>query len=337
MHLLNTLKQVAAKLPLGRRLVEFRRLRARQDTWSTVHRATFGKTSLALLTNIGLGDIAVAGQICNAFTALCQNAGDPKLGKIVITAGAWPTDFVIEAGDHQVYWWWSMAGRADWLDFFLDKINIKPSVVACLSEYCLNYARRLGCNTVYLPLAAGPDFTDLNLPRKGIGYAGSKGHKDLRQESIIIDPFSGNSEFDWVHDLPTLRDVSKFYNRKQVVLGMTETFQEQAGMVNARFFEVLATGTPFIIHKHRALSQVLGSEYPFQSGSATQTKELCQELLGDYKRHLARFAEYQQLVATQHTYRHRLESLFAFLQAGPSGERAMHQSNITTSFMGDVK
>jgi hypothetical protein len=304
----------ATKVALLKQLIESHRRRNHRANWSTEYRVRFETTSLVVLVNKGLGDNAVAKQICEAFLVSCAETGDPRLGKVVITAGAWPQNFGIERGDHNVYWWWSMGGRTDWLDVFLEDINVKPDLIACLSQPCVEYATRLGFKTLLLPLATGSAFRPLDLSRSGIGYAGSRGHKDSEQEDVIILPFVCNPDFEWVHDLPTLNDVSNFYNRKQIILGMTEVFQERTGMVNARFFEVLATGTPFIIHRNRGLKEVLGFNYPYQSSSASESKTLAEGILGDYKRHLEASKEYQRIVSTQHTFLVRLRTLMASLR-----------------------
>jgi hypothetical protein len=306
--------QAIKRAPGFRQVREYIDHRRQQRKWTTVHRATASKSSLAVFTNIGLGDVAVAEQICQAFRRYCDEAGDPGIGELVITAGAWPPHFGVERGDHNVYWWWSMNGREDWLDAYLAKINVPPDVVACLSGWCTNYAKNLGCRTITLPLAAGTAFTPLSLPREGVGYAGSKLHKDAKQVECMISPFVGTPGFEWVCDLPTLDDVGAFYNRKQIVLGMTESFQEKAGMVNARVFEVLATGSPFIIHRHRALQEVFGFDYPYQSASADQTRAMAQDILTDYEKHLAVFTRYQALIAEEHTYLKRIANLVTFLK-----------------------
>lgn len=311
-HLVQTIKGA----PGLRQLRQHIDRRRQQRKWTTVHRAIAGKSSLAVFTNVGLGDISVAQQLCDAFRRYGEEQGDPRVGKLVITAGAWPVQFDIHPGDHNVYWWWSMNGREDWLDVYLSQINVRPDVVACLSTWCTEYAQRRGCSTITLPLAAGSAFVPLHSQRHGIGFAGTKNHKDSQQVERIVGPFDGAPGFEWVCDLPTVDDVAAFYNRKQIILGMTETSQEKAGMVNARVFEVLATGSPFIIHRHHALNETLGCDYPYQSSSADQTRSLAQDIITHYDEHLKIFARHQAVVASEHTYRQRIASLIGFLRKG---------------------
>ncbi len=304
---------VIASHRVGRNWLEAKRRERRQRDWSTVHRETFATTTLSIHTNVGMGDVMVARQVCQEFASYCEAHGDPKLGHIVVIGGAWPLEFTLPKGDHNIYWWWSMNGRDNWLDQYLDRACVKPDVIACLSRWCCEQAKRSGRRVLYLPLAAGEHFRPLGLSRMGIGYAGSKGHKDVEQVATIVGPFTDGSNFEWASGFTTPQEINEFYGRKQVVLGMTERYQERAGMVNNRVFEVLASGTPFLIHSHRALEEVLGQPYPYQSGTPAQSRERVNEILADYPRHLAVFDRYRQTVEAKHRYRHRLKTLIDFL------------------------
>ncbi|MCE9591631.1 MAG: glycosyltransferase [Planctomycetes bacterium] len=300
--------------PVVGKLIERTRQRRRQRDWATLFTAKVGSTTLRFYTTIGLGDVMIARQFCEAFEEYGKVRGDPGLGKIVISAGAWDTGFKLERGDHVVYWWWSMGRRDDWLAHYLNRVDVKPDVVACLSSHCVHEARSRGQETVYLPLAVGKHFRPAATLRKGIGFAGSKGHKDSTQELAIVRPFADRADFEWVDNLKTPQDLAAFYNRKQIVLGMTETRQEKTGMVNNRVFEVLATATPFILHAHRAIDEVLGVEYPYQSSSPEQTLELADRILNDYARHLSVFTQFSRRVLTSHTYDNRIATLIECLR-----------------------
>jgi hypothetical protein len=297
---------------LGRDWLELKRRERRQRDWSTIHKQSFGTTELSICTTIGMGDVMVAKQVCQEFLHYCERHGDPKLGRIVITGGAWPLEFMLPRGDHNIYWWWSMNGKEDWLDRYLNRVNVKPDAVACLSSWCLTQAKGAGCKTIYLPLAAGSRFAALGLQRAGIGYGGSKGHKDTAQVATVVGPFTSDPEFEWASGFTRPEEINEFYNRKRIVLGMTEKYQEWAGMVNNRVFEVLASGTPFLIHTHRAIEEVLGP-YPYQTASAERSRELADEILADYDRHLAVFDGYRKMVEEKHRYQHRLKTLIDFL------------------------
>lgn len=306
-------KRLIHSTPIGRKWTDARNQAQRQRDWSTVHSSRFGKTEFSMFTSVGLGDVMIAKQICKEFVTYCEQHGDPQLGRIVITAGAWPKGFKVTEGDHNVYWWWSMNGQDDWLETYLAAVNVQPDVVACLSSWCVNYASKVGCRTLYLPLAVGESFQPLQRLRSGVGFAGSKGHKDSPQMEAIVAPFMDQPGFEWATNLSTSGQLSEFYNRKQLTLGMTEIYQEKTGMVNNRVFEVLATGTPFIIHRHRALEEVLEHDFPYQSDSAAQTRRLSEEIFADYPKHLTIFEHYQRIIDSKHRYQHRLGTLLTFL------------------------
>jgi hypothetical protein len=314
MGLKGKVAHVAEQFAIGKRITAAVRLRRVQRDWSTVHRAKARKTTLSIFTNVGRGDMMIAKQCCETFVRYCETVGDPALGNIVITAGAWPLHFRMEKGDHNVYWWWSMNGQEDWLDLYLNNVEIKPDVVACLSFSCMKGAQALGCRTIHLPLAAGERFRPSCTLRNGIGYGGSKKHKDERQVEAITGPFKDDVNFEWVDNLKTPEDLNAFYNRKQIILGMTEAYQEKIGMVNNRVFEVLATGTPFILYRHRTLNETLGFEYPYQSDSYETTKRLADSILVNYSECLERFQQYSREIQTKHTYWHRLGELITFLK-----------------------
>jgi hypothetical protein len=298
---------------LGRSWYEERVRRQRQRDWSKVHEKTFATTTLSIFTTVGMGDVVIAEQFCHEFERYCQSHGDPKLGRIVLCAGAWPVRFELPKGDHNVYWWWSMNGQDDWLSHYLGQINTKPDVVACLSSWCCEQAKALGARTLYLPLAVGEDFKPLGSARSGIGYAGSRGHKDHEQIATVIGPFANDPGFEWASGFVSAHQINEFYNRKSIVLGMTERYQEKAGMVNNRVFEVLASGTPFIIHRHRAIEEVLGQPYPYQSDSPEQSRAVADRIMADYEGHLAIFDQYRGIIDARHRYKHRLKTLIGFL------------------------
>jgi hypothetical protein len=107
--------KIAEQFSAGRRLVEAARLRRVQGDWSTVHRAAGGRNALQIFTTVGLGDVMIAKQCCESFVRYFETSGYSGVGKIVITAGAWPPGFRVEKGDHNIHWWWSMNGQDDWL------------------------------------------------------------------------------------------------------------------------------------------------------------------------------------------------------------------------------
>lgn len=313
MAIKEAIREVVSSHDLGRKWLEARRLQQRRRDWTRVNTKSFESTTLSVFTNIGPGDVIIAQQFCEEFELHCQTYGDPKLGRIVLNAGAWPLELRLPVGDHNIYWWWSMNRQDDWLERYLGGVSVQPDVIACLSAWCCRHSQALGAATLYLPLAAGGHFKPLNLPRRGIGYAGTKNHKDARQMEAIVGPFAESPDFEWATNLKGPGQVNEFYNRKSIVLGMTEKYQEQAGMVNNRVFEVLASGTPFIVHRHRALEEVLGRPFPYQSDSPERSKILACEIMNDFETHLSVFDQYRRTIEDKHLYSHRMKTLIDFL------------------------
>lgn len=298
----------------GKRILDAYRLRRRQKDWSRKIVINFKKTSLVFFHTIGLGDTMIASQYCKAFEEYCKKEGDPKLGKIVFNAGDWSLDFKLERGDINFYWWWSMNFSDSWLDDYISNIDVKPDIICCLSMACLNYAEEKGFKAFLYPLGAGSDFKSLNLDRAGIGYAGLKNQKDAEQEDVVLGPFINQEDFEWVHNLRSAHELNLFYNKKKIILGMTERYQEKFGMVNNRVFEALASATPFIIYKNRGLIETLGFEYPYQTNSFEQTKQIADEILKNYSKYKNEFICYSRIIAEKHSYYKRIKSLVEFIK-----------------------
>jgi hypothetical protein len=290
-------------------ILKERERRVAQRNWTVQLEATAGGTRITFCIPSGLGDRMIARQFLEEFEALAEFRSLGLPPHVVIVAGAWRPEFTAPRGDLNFYWWWSMGGRRDWLSHFLSGINVKPDAILCLSRFCEQEAQSLGLRTIYLPLGVGRHFQPPAVnSRCGIGYAGSKGHKDPEQEATVLGPFLEREDFHWVDNLKSPQELSAFYGERALVLGMTERLQEEMGMVNNRVFEVLATDTPFIIHRHRALEEVLGVDFPWQAGTRGEAEELAEELLGDGEAVL-HFRELGAVVRERHSWRRRIEEL----------------------------
>ena len=302
MSVRHNIKRIIEYIPGGKIIINELIRNRRQKDWSTVLNLRFGRTRLSFYTSIGLGDLMIARQFCESFQNYCEKYGDPYLGSVVICAGAWTPDFRINKGDVNLYWWWSMSGREDWLSNYFANINVKPDAILCLSNKCMIEARKYTDKVLFLPLGVGENFYPLSLTREGIGFAGSKGHKDSFQEDIVLGPFTYNNDLEWVDYIDTDVALNQFYNRKKIILGMTEQTQEYWGMVNNRVFEVLASGTPFIMHKHRTVNETLGFSYPYQTNSKAETKLLANDILDNYPAKLDQFNEFSKIIISNHSY-----------------------------------
>jgi hypothetical protein len=304
---------VRSLLPAGY-LAERERRRA-QVNWTEQLTAAAGGTKITFCIPKGLGDRMIARQFLEEFESLgsMQKLGLPP--RVVIVAGAWSPKFMAPKGDLNLYWWWSMGGRRDWLAHYASEINVRPDLVLCLSDKCAHEAKALGFETLLLPLGVGRHFQPpRNSSREGIGYAGSKGHKDAAQMEVIIGPFQHRSDFRWVDNLGSPAELADFYGSCALVLGMTERLQEEMGMVNNRVFEVLATDTPFLLHRHRHLENLLGFEYRWQASSADEAHALGEEALNapdvfDF------FRQAGASVREKHSWRERLLKLSTHLVA----------------------
>ncbi|MCB0324192.1 MAG: glycosyltransferase family 1 protein [Bdellovibrionales bacterium] len=279
----------------------------------------FESTELRCYT-IGLGDCMVAHQFGSAFLEHCRAQGDPRWGIVTLSGGSHPIVFHAPRTDRNIYWWWSMGRRAEWLSFYLEQTTVRPDVVLCLSPRCMAQAAEHGLQTLLLPLGVGAEFRALALPRRGVGFAGTRNHKDRRQVELLLTPAAQRADFEWSNPRrnKTAADLNRWYNTKRVILGMTEAVQQEWGMVNNRVFEVLASGTALLLPSHPSLAEVLQKPYPYQTASAEQTIELIETLLAkDADSYEEEFRDWSSLVLQHHTYRQRVQTLADFWEAHP--------------------
>ena len=286
--------------------------------WTCEHRAGGPGLEVIIRTNSGLGDVMIARQLKRAFDdALRGGRRVPGVRRMVITGGMWGTMFRLPEADLQVYWWWSMGRSPQWLDEYLSEVSHRPDLILSLSRSCSEELEQRALPHLFLPLATGSAFTppDAGAQRSGVGYAGSRGHKDAEQEAIVVRPFMDRPDFYWVDNLKTPEELAGFYRQRELVLGMTERLQESRGMLNNRVFEVLATDTPFILSRHRYISEFFGLDYPYQTASAQETlalqERITQQAPGE-ARELARHLG--DLVRREHTWSRRIAALLDHLE-----------------------
>lgn len=264
----------------------------------------------------GLGDRMIGRQVGQAFNRYLEKRKDPRLGRIVLSCGRYGSNPV--RGDLNLYWWWSFGPMDDepgrWLDHYLQTVSVIPDVILCPSGRTLEAARDAGFPVVYLPLGAGPDFRPLGLNRTGLGYAGTVGHKPDAQRKAVLGPWLETGDLEWVTDIEIPAALNLWYNTRLVAFGMIRPGQRAWGMVNNRVFEVLASGTPFVVFHHQGMEETLGFEYPLQTSSAEETKRLVRRVQQDPDRALERAREWSERVRAEHSYICRLEHLFDELQ-----------------------
>ena len=258
---------------------------------------------------VGLGDQAVIVQAGNAFLDM----PDPQLGDIVVSFGSTKTALFPKMGDYNV--WWAWGDRTDWINYYLDNVTVEPELCLCPSFEILKQIEESGLNGVYCPVAAGKEFHPLNLKRKGLGYAGLDS-KPFEQMNLILNPIKNRKDFTWQGQKSwvTLEELNVFYNQKQILFGMLNTFHPRLGCLPNRVFETLATDTPLIFPKHSGFKELFNKEYPWQTESREETVKLVNNILDDYEANSETAKLWGKLIRTEHTYKKRLETLFSTLK-----------------------
>ncbi len=262
----------------------------------------------------GMGDLQAAEQFTDAFDAFVKQ-GDPGWGEVVINAGIHGGALESHKGDLNLYWWWTGSDRDDWLDYYVGRANPKPQMILCTSRKMYDHAKKGGYKACYLSGATGPDYFPMDLPRSGTGYCGTKNHKPKAQMDAIIEPAKAFG-FEWKTIVEGGRPVlNRWYNGLSVCLGMTATVTESWGVVPTRTYEVLGGANPYITYRHSTMSDELGFDYPWQSGSAEETTAMLKELVENYGAHKAEFFRYSQIVREKHTWANRMLALRDVLNA----------------------
>lgn len=261
----------------------------------------------------GLGDRMIIRQVGRAIQDYYRQHGDPELGDIVIAAGAMPPAYEPLDGDLNLLWWWSF-GEYDehpeeFLEHYVETTSVRPDIILCLSEKTEREAQQAGFETIRLPLGTYA-FEPLDFNRRGIGYAGTLGHKKSDKEKMMLGPFDDSPKFEAVSHFRYPEELNCWYNTKILTLGMHKEGQKSWGMVNNRVFETLASGTPLVLNNHPNLSDVLGFNYPYQVESQDELVEMVQEMRQMSKEDLSEeFEQYAQKVDEKHNYRKRINKL----------------------------
>lgn len=268
------------------------------------------------LHGYGLGDLMIIRQFGRALQGYFADHGDPELGEIVIATGGHHAAYHPDDGDVNLYWWWSFGGHDDepdgYLKQYVEEAAVEPDVILCPSDRCLNEAQQLGYETLYLPLGTQA-FEPLGFRRSGLGYAGSKGHKRPEKQQRLFGPYYDSDDLEWVSHFVYPEQLNSWYNTKQVTFGLHKEGQRQWGMVNNRVFETLASGTPFVLETHPVVDDVLGFEYPYQSSSPEETRELVERIRANPDEVAAEFESYAHHVREEHSYDQRVRTLIDHL------------------------
>lgn len=278
-----------------------------------------GEKTQLYLFGCGLGDQTVFEQVAYSFFEYIEEFGDPELGRVVISAGVCRTAFMPYRGDFNCHWAWGGSERDNhWLSRVISSISVKPDVFLCASKEVLTEVEEAGHRGLYLPVGVGDVFKPLNLKREGIGYAGLDS-KTAEQKRIVLEPAMKHKGFEWISNkqwgkfLP-LSDLNKWYNGKQILLGMATLQNLNLNLMSNRVFESLASGTPFITYRHKAVEETLGFPYPYQTSTQAETAELIDKILNNFEETLKEFKGYSKQIHEKHHYTKRLATLFKYLQ-----------------------
>lgn len=262
----------------------------------------------------GLGDVMMARQVAAAFGAYLREYGDPEAGAVSLSAGGFMPLSRIEAGDTTIFWWYSFGPMDDSPERFLDDVlepcaDVEFDLLLCGSERIQKEARQAGYDTLYFPIGVY-GYEPLGVERSGMGYAGSKNHKDDEKVGMLMGPYADREDFEWVDHFTTIHELNLWYNTRLLTFGLTKEGQRRWGVVNSRVFESLASGTPLIIPEHPTIDDVLGFEYPYQVSSAAETAALIDDIQSDPEGTLDTFRDYSERVYEDHSYVTRLRTLF---------------------------
>jgi hypothetical protein len=262
----------------------------------------------------GLGEQAIFDQMGAAFLEECA-AEDPCLGRIIISAGLSATAHMVYKGDWNL--WWAFGDHDGWALEHFSKTFVQPQMLLCASDKVAAGVRYTGLPILRFPFAVGKLFKPLNLERKGLGYAGNP-IKSSDQYHILVEPFIARADFEWISKnagdkYRTLAELNEWYNTKQIVFGMAGDGALKLDTPPNRFYETLASGTPFITAQYDTLKS-MGFQYPFMSDCPEKTVWLVETILHDYPDTLKLIVGYSHRICKFHNYNVRVKTLFEALE-----------------------
>lgn len=301
-------------MSLRNRIADF--LGTDEEDYTTIY-ATTPETEIRIHTD-GLGDVMMGRQFISGFKRYIKRFGDPEIGNISLGAGGIIPYHEIPEAETTIYWWYSFGPFDEKPEQFLDgyfrkNVSADIDLMLCSSERIQREAEQAGYETLLFPIGTA-GYEPLDLKRKGLGYAGSKGHKGEEKIAKIMGPYIDDPEFEWVDHFSTIDELNLWYNKNLITFGLTKEGQRQWGVVNSRVFESLASGTPLVLETHPTIEEVLGFEYPYQAEGPDDVKEIVSSIRDDPERHRERFNEYSRRIREDHSYFARIQTLFERLE-----------------------
>lgn len=282
------------------------------------HYARFiGKGTELWVFGSGLGEYSLSQQLGDSFLTLVDSGEDPHLGRVMLSMGFNPSSLRPYKGDINLVWAYGVNE-----DNLQEKINtfekITPDVVLSPHKPIRDKAEELGMRGIYMMAGVGRFFEPLNLVRDRIGFAGLD-NKSNRERHIVLGPALERGDLMWISRKPsdallTLNELNVFYNTLKVTFGMIPEERQHIDYVPSRLFEVLATGTPLIIHKLHNFKKNIGFDYPYQTTSYEETESHMDYILNNQERVLEECVEYSDYIKEHHSYENGLRKLFKELK-----------------------
>lgn len=264
----------------------------------------------------GIGEYTMFQQMGDSFLTLIDQGEDPELGKIMFSIGHGVTAYMAYRGDYNVCWIWAIAPKE--VNMYLRGLSCKQNLLIS-SEPEINASAEVeGLASLNMCGGINPRlFYPLGLERRGIAYAGLD-NKSEHQRRIVVEPAMRRGGFEWVSrfkdGLMTIDQLNRYYNTKQIMLGMVDENRHNLPYIPTRVMETLATGTPLITYRLYEHEKTLGFHYPYMTESAEQTTELIDRILGDFDTVLWEMKGYAQKVVELHNYEDKLRLIFKALK-----------------------
>jgi hypothetical protein len=215
---------------------------------------------------------------------------------------------------------WSYGVVPDQLESKLKEfIGIVPDVVLSPHKALREKAVELGKESYHIHAGVGRFFYPMDLERTTIGFAGLD-NKTKRQRNIVLGAAIERGDLDWRsrnkrEPYMTIPKLNEFYNTLKLTFGMIPEERHHIDYMPSRIFETLATQTPIITYKIHNFTKNIGFDYPYQTTSYEETKELMEYILDNHEEVMKEMKGYSDYIREHHSYEKKLSQLFKELKA----------------------